>query len=97
MGPVASITKKWHACLEQVEDSSRRFTNLSDALPAETIASWTSSETFMQELRSVEVEVMDDYDVREEQGKFFSRSPDLRQLITLIDNEMKRLQKRTCN
>ena len=51
----------------------------------------------MQELRSVEVEIMDDYDVREEQGKFFSRSPDLRQLITLIDNEMKRLQKRTCN
>lgn len=69
MVTVASITRKWQACLEQVEESSRRFTSLSSALPAETITEWTSSETLMQELRSVEVEVMDDYDVREEQGK----------------------------
>ena len=61
--------RKWQACLEQVEESGRRFTRLSEALPSETIAKWTSNETLMQELRSVEVDVMDDYDVREEQGK----------------------------
>ena len=72
---VPSIMRKWRACLEQVQESSRRFSTLSAALPSEIISEWTSSETLMQELRSVEVEIMDDYDVREEQGKLFPKYP----------------------
>lgn len=75
VGTVASITRKWQACVEQVEESSRRFSTLSAALPSEIVSEWTSSETLMQELRSVEVEIMDDYDVREEQGKLFPKYP----------------------
>ena len=72
---VPSIMRKWRACLEQVQESSRRFSSLSDALPAEKISEWAGTEKFMQELRSVEVQVMDDYDVHDEQGSLFPKSP----------------------
>ena len=55
-----------------MKESSDRFTNLCTALPEATISEWSADETLMQELRAVEVDVMDDYDVREKQGISFT-------------------------
>ena len=65
---VASIMRKWKICVNQVVEASTRFSSLSDSLPEGTVAEWSSTEGMMQELRSIDVEVMDDYDVREDRG-----------------------------
>ena len=58
-----------------MKESSDRFANLCAALPDATISEWTADETMMQELRAVEVDVMDDYDVREERCTFLPTYP----------------------
>ena len=51
-------------------ESTVRFEHLCNTLPEATITEWSADETLMQECRDIDVEVMDDYDVRQERGKF---------------------------
>ena len=69
---VPSIIRKWKICLVQVKESSDRFTDLCSTLSDAKISEWSACETLMQEFRAVEVDVMDDYDVREKQGLSFT-------------------------
>ena len=68
---VPSLARKWKACLDQVEDSDDYFKHLSVHVGAQKTEQWTRDEQRMQANRSANVEVMDEYDVREEKGDSF--------------------------
>ena len=65
---VPSLARKWRACLDQVEDSDDYFKHLSVHVGAQKTEQWTRDEQRMQANRSANVEVMDEFDVREEKG-----------------------------
>ncbi|KAK7696208.1 hypothetical protein QCA50_000861 [Cerrena zonata] len=62
---VPSLCRKWRACLEQTEDSDDYFQKLSEHVGATRAAQWTADEQRMQTQRDTNVEVMDEFDVRE--------------------------------
>ena len=75
--------RKWHVCLDQVQESSERFSSLCSSLPEEMIENWTNDEALMQVLRVNTVNVMDEYDVREGHGSIYFRYSSFWQCLTI--------------